>query len=192
MKQPTPQEVRDFWSYMTKRFNTKVVDKASAVEMQLIAYGLDLIGIQDKDTFLSRFTTTIGRSIYMPQKVGEGPDLWEQIVLCTHEHQHVVQHDREGMYYDISYLANSAARAHWEAEAYRCNLELTYWRTGKVPSGDQLSWVLGAYGCNKNDITVASQLLDLSAVSVLDGAIVSEATSAALEYLNEHLSHLRA
>ncbi len=45
-----------------------------------------------------------------------------------------MQHDREGLAYEVSYLADRAARARWEAEAYRSNLELQFWRTGTTPS----------------------------------------------------------
>ena len=62
---------------------------------------------------LKNFTTTIGRRIYTPFEVGSpkgGWDLWHQIVICVHEHQHVVQHDREGLAYEVSYLADRRAR----------------------------------------------------------------------------------
>ena len=83
---------------MQDHFRTSVINKSSALEMQLVARGLEALGIQRKDRFLKNFTTTIGRRIYTPFEVGSpkgGWDLWHQIVICVHEHQHVVQ-QREG------------------------------------------------------------------------------------------------
>ena len=113
-----PEEVWAFWRFMQDHFRTSVINKRSALEMQLVARGLEALGIQSKDRFLKNFTTTIGRRIYTPFEVGSpkgGWDLWHQIVICVHEHQHVVQHDREGLSYEVSYLADRAARARWLA-----------------------------------------------------------------------------
>ena len=87
-----------------------------------------------------------------------------------HEHQHVVQHDREGLAYEVSYLADRAARARWEAEAYRSNLELQFWRTGTTPSAQRTASVLKDYGCRDGDIEVTAKSLALSALSVKKGA----------------------
>src|SRR5690606_36096317 len=108
-----PEEVWAFWRFMQDHFRTSVINKNSALEMQLVARGLEALGIQSKDRFLKNFTTTIGRRIYTPFEVGSpkgGWDLWHQVVICVHEHQHVVQHDREGLSYEVSYLADRADR----------------------------------------------------------------------------------
>ena len=48
----------------------------------------------------------------------------------------------EGWPTRVSYLADRAARARWEAEAYRSNLELQFWRTGTTPSAQRTASVL--------------------------------------------------
>ena len=179
---------------MQDHFRTSVINKRSALEMQLVARGLEALGIQSKDRFLKNFTTTIGRRIYTPFEVGSpkgGWDLWHQIVICVHEHQHVVQHDREGLAYEVSYLADRAARARWEAEAYRSNLELQFWRTGTTPSAQRTASVLKDYGCRDGDIEVTAKSLALSALSVKKGAVINEATHVALGWLDEHVPRLR-
>ena len=190
-----PEEVWAFWRFMQDHYRTTVVNKRDALEMQLVAQALDALGIQSRDRFLRNFTTTLGRRIYTPFEVGSprgGWDLWSQVVICVHEHQHVVQHDREGLSFEVSYLADRAARARWEAEAYRSNLELHFWRYGTTPSARRIAEVLGDYGCRPEDVDVAAKSLALSAVSVRKGAVINEATHVALGWLDEHVPRLRA
>jgi hypothetical protein len=190
-----PEEVWAFWRFMQDHYRTTVVNKRDALEMQLVAQALDALGIQSRDRFLRNFTTTLGRRIYTPFEVGSprgGWDLWSQVVICVHEHQHVVQHDREGLSFEVSYLADRAARARWEAEAYRSNLELHFWRYGTTPSARRIAEVLGDYGCRPEDVDVAAKSLALSAVSIRKGAVINEATHVALGWLDEHAPRLRA
>lgn len=190
-----PEEVWAFWRFMQDHYRTTVVNKRDALEMQLVAQALDALGIQSRERFLRNFTTTLGRRIYTPFEVGSprgGWDLWSQVVICVHEHQHVVQHDREGLSFEVSYLADRAARARWEAEAYRSNLELHFWRNGTTPSARRIAEVLGDYGCRPEDVDVAAKSLALSAVSIRKGAVINEATHVALGWLDEHVPRLRA
>ena len=190
-----PEEVWALWRFMQDHYRTTVVNKRDALEMQLVAQALDALGIQSRDRFLRNFTTTLGRRIYTPFEVGSprgGWDLWSQVVICVHEHQHVVQHDREGLSFEVSYLADRAARARWEAEAYRSNLELHFWRYGTTPSARRIAEVLGDYGCRPEDVDVAAKSLALSAVSIRKGAVINGATHVALGWLDEHVPRLRA
>ena len=190
-----PEEVWAFWRFMQDHYRTTVVNKRDALEMQLVAQALDALGIQSRERFLRNFTTTLVRRIYTPFEVGSprgGWDLWSQVVICVHEHQHVVQHDREGLSFEVSYLADRAARARWEAEAYRSNLELHFWRYGTTPSARRMAEVLSDYGCRPEDVDVAAKSLALSAVSIRKGAVINEATHVALGWLDEHVPRLRA
>ena len=94
--------------------------------------------------------------------------------------------------FEVSYLADRAARARWEAEAYRSNLELHFWRHGTTPSARRIAEVLSDYGCRPEDVDVAAKSLALSAVSVRKGAVINEATHVALGWLDEHVPRLRA
>ena len=125
-----PEEVWSFWRFMQDHFRTTVVNKQNALETQVVARVLDTLGIQSKDRFLKNFTTTIGRCIYTPFEVGSpkgGWDLWSQIVVCVHEHQHVVQHDREGL------RSSSRSRPRCVASCSRCSGRPA--RTPRVAAG---------------------------------------------------------
>jgi hypothetical protein len=190
-----PDEVFAFWAHMQQRFGTTTVNKADAVEMQIVGSVLDTLGILDKERFLRSFTTTLGRKIYAPFDVGSANevwDLWDQVVVCVHEHQHVVQHEREGLSFEVSYVADRAARARFEAEAYRSNLEMHFWRFGSPMRSRPVAELLHDYGCRPEDVEVAAHSLALANVAVRRGAVLNEATRAALDWLDVHAPHLRA
>jgi hypothetical protein len=190
----TSGDAAGLWAHMTDHFGTRVIDKSEAVEMRLIARLLDALRIVDRERFLSNFATTIGRRIYLPFQIGRGDeaDLWHQIVLCAHEHQHVAQHDRQGLRFELGYLTDRATRARLEAEAYRCHLELHYWRWGTLPDARELAERLGSYGCRPEDIDLAERMLRIWAVPIRHGAVLGEASQVAIAWLDEHVPHLRA
>jgi hypothetical protein len=190
----TGGDVAGLWAHMTDHFGTRVVDKADAVEMRLVARLLDAVGVLDRQRFLESFATTIGRRIYLPFAIGRGDeaDLWHQIVLCAHEHQHVVQHERRGLRYALAYLTNRTERARLEAEAYRCHLELHHWRWGTLPDPRELAETLGSSGCAPADVDLAERMLRIWAVPIRHGAVLGEASQVAIAWLDEHVPHLRA
>src|SRR5207244_13035308 len=129
---------------------------------------LDAIGVRYRDSWLNQCATTIGRRIYVPFTVGDAStlDLWSQVVLCVHEHQHVVQHDKLGLRYELNYLTSKAARARYEAEAYRSELELAAWRGQPLPNPHQLALSLSGYGVTDADREVAARLFQLWSVPI--------------------------
>src|SRR5262249_28101861 len=126
----TPELVRAFYKHMTGTFGASVIDKRSATEMQVVAGVLGALGIVNREEFLRRFATTIGKRIYLPFDVGDaaqGWSLWSQVAVLTHECQYIVQYNANGpLGFSWRYLTNTAARAAFEAEAYRCQLELQW------------------------------------------------------------------
>ncbi|HMA91698.1 MAG TPA: hypothetical protein VKP30_03385 [Polyangiaceae bacterium] len=193
--EPPDAVVSAFWKHMQSHYGTSLVNKLSSVEMNLLSQALDTLGILKKVEFLENFTTTIGRCIYVPFEPGvprAGWDLWSQVVICVHEHQHVEQQRRLGIEYEARYLADRASRAEFETEALRSNLELAYWRTGKIPSTKALANTLSNYCCSAGDIAVASKQLALSALSIRCGAVLNEASKVALDWLDEHAPNLKA
>src|SRR5262249_31578700 len=135
MAEPTPETVRGLWQHMAQHYGSQVADKKDSTLMRAIAGALQLFGVERADDFLSRFTTTIGSVIYAPFEVGvdaRGWSLWEQIVICVHEHMHVYQWRAEGVGFVAKYITSSAARAAYEAEAYRSAAELSWWRSCQV------------------------------------------------------------
>ena len=197
MKEPTPELVCAFWKFMTQHYNTTVVDKASAIEMQIASSVLGALHILDPSAFLQHYTTTIGRRIYCPFTPGDastpGGSLFEQLVVCTHEHEHVVQSDTLGaVTYSYRYLTSTASRTRLEAEAYRASLELSWWRNKTLPDIGTLANCLKGYGVTDTDIATAKAILMASAKSVRQGAIVNPASAVAIAWLNTNAPELRA
>jgi hypothetical protein len=186
-----PATVRAFWAFMTDRYRTTVKAKADAVEMVALAQVLQQMGIVSADGFLRQYATTLGRRIYLPFVPGEGADLWSQIVVGVHEHQHVEQLDRESVAFLWNYATRPAKRTLYEAEAYRSNMELSFWRTGQVPSPAALAATLRAYGVSETDVKVAEKALAISAVAVRAGGVANGASKVAIEWLNANAPELR-
>jgi hypothetical protein len=192
----TPALVAEFWQYMMHRYGGSVIDKRNASEMQLVGALLGKLGIVDKDSFLRHYATTIGHRIYIPFEIGLAtPDwsLWGQIMVCTHECEHIVQYDNLGpIKFAWQYVAKTAGRARLEAEAYRCQLELHFWRTAQLLSPHELASSLKSYGVTDADIQVAETILRMSAESVRRGAVINPTSRAAIDWLNVHAPELRA
>jgi hypothetical protein len=187
-REPRSEQVTAFWAYMQAHFGTSLLNQLNNAEIDLITQALDTIRIGDRASFLNRCSLTIGKRIYVPFEPGvarPGWDLWRQMVLCVHEHQHVVQHERLGLEFAARYMADRAERANYEVEALRSDLELEYWRTRKVPSTKALAERLYNYGCRKDDVAFAAKALSLAAVPVRKGAVVNESSKVALDWLNE-------
>jgi hypothetical protein len=193
---PTPDDVRGLWAFMTAHYGTSVINKENAAEMQLVASMLDTLGIVDKQDFLLHYCTTIGRRIYVPFIPGTAFnewDLWSQVIVVAHEHEHVEQEDALGLLtYGARYVGSPSTRADYEAEAYRSMLELNWWHSRTMPDPNKVARLLSGYGVSETDIAVVATTLREAAESVQFGAILNKATSVALSWLNEHAPHLRA
>lgn len=192
----TPSEVVAFWNYLQNVYGTSRFTKQDSNEMAILGNLLDALGILNREEFIGRFTTTILKSIYTPFTVGipSGSwDLWHQVVIGVHEHIHVLQHTNEGLKYDAYYLADSAARARYETEAYRSALEIECWRYRAFKSTPkQLAEKLRNYACSEMDIRVAEKTLELSKMSIEQGAVFSPVTRVAIEWLEAHCGRLKA
>jgi hypothetical protein len=188
-----PEDVRAFWKFMQDHYGTSVIAKDDAKSMRAIATLLDALGVMDRDAFLRDYTTTIGKKIYTPFEIGvaqPGWDLWQQIVVCVHEHQHVVQHVRDGLAYEAGYVADTSTRARHESEAYLTNIELHHWRFGQIPTPRRFAEKLAHYACKDQDIAWAAKYLTLTAETVRMGGAVTEAGAVALDWLDDHLPEL--
>jgi hypothetical protein len=193
--QPTPELVRTFYKHMNASFDARVISKGDTAEMRAAAWALEAMGITDAEGFLKRFASTVGRRIYVPFTVGQasaGWSLWHQIEVGAHEHQHVVQSDREGpVRFSWQYLRDDAARARFEAEARSTNLELHFWRYGKLPP--VTDWVknLEHYALGNAHIGTVKAILESRAHTTARGGVYTDAGKAAIAWLNENAAHLR-
>lgn len=184
-----PEHVKAFWAFMQAKYGTRVVTKAQAPEMQFIAEALGAMHIVDKDEFLSRFTTTIGTTIYTSFEVGvvtEAHSCISQIVVCAHEHQHVVQLRKNGVVFLTSYLLDSTSRAAYEAEAYRVTLTLLYYLTGNIGDPGAYADVLKAYATTEADQAFVKEYLRLSVPTLRAKGVPDEASQVTLDWLRQH------
>ncbi len=113
------------------------------------------------------------------------------MVVCVHEHQHVEQYDSDGWRFMWRYLTSTAKRALYEAEAYRCNFEMYFWRHGNLPSARKRAEALRHYGCSDRDIAVVEKYLALSSETIKAGGVINRSTRVALKWLNQYLPRLR-
>jgi len=183
-----PDVVRGLWDHMVAHYDARVMDKADSEDMELVARFLDQLGVMDGETFLRRYTTTIGRTIYVPFQIGVDQgrhSLHGQVRLCAHEFQHVVQHIREPGRYELEYLTDTAARARLEAEAFRSNMELEWFLTGRLLRPMDLADNLVAYACTDADVAVAAKALSMSSRVVSKGGVINEASKVAIAYLED-------
>lgn len=185
---PTPEDVRAFWAAMQKQWATTQVNKANATEMQAVAELLDLLGITNKQDFLRNFTTVLGEKIYTPFDPGvptHGWPLWSQIRVCVHEHHHVWQFRAAGgLGFMWNYVASPADRAHYEAEAYRCDMVMEYHFRGRMLEPKILaSYLSSSYGCSETDALVMERMLVASIPAIKSGARPSDVLRWAVPWL---------
>lgn len=185
----TQQQVKGLWDAMQKQYNTTTYSKQASPEMQIISQILDVLGISDKETFITEFTTTLGRNIYTPFEIGipdPNHDLLYQLIICAHEHQHVVQYERPygGLDFALKYLKDTTWRTAFEAEAYRVSITLHYWISGKMPDPQPyVRMVAEAYGIEKTDQDFMSEYLRLSLPTIKAKGIPDEAAKFAIQWL---------
>ena len=188
--EPTPEIVKDFWDYMQQEFDFRVANKSKSSLMRLAAWFLNLMGIQDKKGFLAAYTTTIFSTVYIPFEIGVANDFYSlpsQISICVHEATHVFQNDEDHRF-TWRYATSTSWRAHYEAEAYRTNMELYWWYTGELLDPCMLAEKLLHYGCKKGDVLSCQRNLEVAAKMVKRGGVVSEASKVAIKWLKENAS----
>ena len=198
----TSNQVKDFWSFMMKEFGAKVEQKNDAMLMKVAAEFLESLHIQSKDDFMKHFVTTIGKTIYIPFVIGDlGLDdrwpLWNQVRVCVHECQHVVQGEREGWAaFGSKYLTSSSYRAGYEAEAFGCDMEMEFWKQGNTgfnagAFAEERPYVLKSYGCTTEDIDMVKEILSIRAGIVSQGVVENMASVKAITWLGQYVPELQ-
>lgn len=191
----TPELTKAFWAYMQNEFGSSVEEKNDALVMEVAADLLAVLKIQDKEQFMKNFVTTLYKTIYIPFEIGVEDDrwtLWNQVRVCVHEHQHIVQGERDGwVTFCSSYLTSSLCRAGYEAEAYGSDLEMEFWRTEDILDINQRVASLKSYGCSDEDIEQARQMLEIRADVVVQGVVANPSSIKAIAWLEENVPGLR-
>jgi hypothetical protein len=195
---PDREVVHGLWMSLAVRYRTQLIPKKVAMEMVLLDKIASRFGFADGASFLESYATTLGRRIYVPFGIGipdpEWP-LWSQIGTALHEHQHVVQMVRAGGLpaYARDYLLSSAKRASLEADAYACNLFVTYQRYGEVPD-TAIDWVIrsleDAYYVTTKDLSVVRAMLKSYAAAIESGGVPNEVCKIATIWMQKNAPHL--
>lgn len=188
--EPTPEDVRAFYAWYCGRLRIRIVRKQNAPEMRVLAELLDRMGVLEKEAFIERFTTIVPpiRAVYVPFEPGVPTryhPLWEQIAVLCHEGEHMRQCSADGDgAFSWDYVTSPARRAHYEALAYRVNLELRYRFFGEMKDPRMLASSLRHYGCSATDVDVAAKEMLLAAPVIQRGIIVQQSTRIACEWLD--------
>lgn len=182
------ETVRAFAEHLTRELGASVV---SPTPGWLRAY-LSLAGGNP-----DRYALTVGRTIYMPVEIGAtrpGWSAWSQMVLLTHECQHVAQGERRSMLERaFDYATSTARRTETETQAFAAELELELWRRGEIASwwfGARAS-SLGAYHVSGVDLAVCERHLRVLAPTVRRSGYVTHAGRIAIQWLDRHAPQLR-
>ncbi len=187
----TPEMVKGLWDFLSQTYQTEIVPKEKSLVMKVVAQTLDLLQITDKQSFMTRFTTTLGRVIYVPFTPGVPTPLHSlesQLSIAAHEHQHVIQLDAKGggFTFMYNYLASQAWRAAYEAEAYRVSMTMQYRLRGSMSSPMSYALLLKSYGIDQAGQDYAAEFLDLAVPSIRRGGIPDEAARVSLYWLQDN------
>lgn len=182
----TPTIVRGLWAFLAGHYKTKVKAKATSAEVRVIAQMLDQMGVVDAGAFLTRQTTTLGKTIYIPFRLGVATpvhSLEHQLVTGAHEHQHVVQMNKDGLSFAAGYTLDTVKRTAYEAEAYRVTMTLTYYLNGSMPAPAEYAELMKNYGVTAKDRDFLAEYLRISIPAIRAGGIPDEATRLALQWI---------
>jgi len=185
----TPELVAGLWAHLGRELRFAVADKGDSVLMAMGARIVEAVTRTSADAFLSRYVTTLplprGVVVYAPFVPGVATDLWPlraQLYVAVHEAQHAQQWHREGIAWPVLYVASSAWRARYEAEAMRA-AETVRWRLERVLySPAALASGLAGYGCSAGDVGVAEVELALDGETIRAGGVADVAAAVALDW----------
>jgi len=196
MSDPTKEQVQALWVHMSAKYGSVIVPKSSSEFMQVVSQLLGKMHISDPDNFMLYYTTTIANCVYVPFEIGVDNgiwSLWDQIGVCAHEHHHIEQQERIGpATFDWRYLTDADSRARFEAEAYICQVELDFWRKGTLDyRPEDLSIELRGYGCNDDQVAIASDVLRLLGKTVLAGGVLNKSSRDVINWMNQFAPEVR-
>jgi len=190
----TPEMVIGLWQHLEETFESDVVYKPDSTLMEGIAWALDVMDILDPKEFMDNYGTTIFNTIYIPFQVGEagivaGWPLVNQASMAIHEHHHVHQCATQGpVIFASSYLAKKSGRAHWEAEAYRCNMEYYYWLRGHIDDTEPARYArkIKNYGCGDDEVKYIKDFLEMSLPVIRENVVISPVCTEAFKFLENY------
>ena len=188
----TGKQVQQFWRYMSKKYKFDVVDKNDAIEMKLVAWMLEQMGIMAEQVFLDGYSTTISlgnmRKVYVPFDIGKGNQnaLKNQVLICGHETKHVMQGQQERRFL-LKYLGSDTARAYYEMDALRVDMELAHFLSGKCPNPRTLANKLKMYSIEAPDRRTVEKHLKAAKKIVERGGVSTGISKDAIRWWKKKL-----
>lgn len=179
----TPEDSIAFHWYLSDQVGARWHNKGDSEAMAWAAARLEDAGILSAEVFLNHYATTIGEDVFLTSPPGTR-DPWSEIVLATHEAQHILQRARDPINYEIRYLSDVAARVSYEVEAYRAGMEVDYPRRGAVRSPAATARALQDYGASPHAQEIARIQLETAAgILFRGGGPTTEAARLAVPWL---------
>ena len=188
MKDLNRKIVEDLWDDMQSRFRFKVLDKNKSSTMRLIGNLLQIMGVQSRKTFMSRYAVTFRDKVYIPFEIGGG-NYWHlvgQVCNVVHEAHHVICFHKSPFKFPVRYLVSSTARAHYEMEAMRARMEMYRYLTGRMLEPSLVAGRLKAYACRQKDIDVTRKSLEAVYKVIERGGVVTETAQYAIQTLERN------
>ena len=181
----TEKLTKQYAKYISGIYGTTLHDKHDDQAMKAIGALLEKIGVLDADEFMSRFSTTLFKDVYLSFDPGVTTMVNEglasrrrrsQVGIITHEHQHVAQMNETGaLKFTTSYVADEEFRALAETEAYRATMEVHWIFTGQIIPAKSLANHLHSYMVSEPLIRMAELYLISASRMVESGNLVTEA-----------------
>jgi len=190
----------EFSSYMCGKFGAKVVQKETSDVMKAVATGFDLArtlgtgGLASGSDFLTRITTTLGDTVYMPDATLNG-DPREFIQILTHEIQHVIQFHASSTEFLWLYATETESRVKYETDAYAAGASMSFWLTGSFElSGNEdqiVSLLVADYHLQEADSALAKVALKSLFSSLRNGIIMSQSGREAVSWFDRNYPSLK-
>lgn len=178
--------------HLSKVFDSRVAQRTDAPEYQLVRHVVEAatLGKVDIEELLENYSQTIGPLVYLAPKHTADPDLLMSVAV--HEHEHVVQWQRDHLRMSWLYITETEGRAAYEAKAYASQMEFQHARFGAVPSLEELTLPLegAAYMLGHDDIKLARGMLVQRATAASHGHYAGASALEAIAWAKTHAPSL--
>lgn len=183
----TPEQTKEFHRAACERWHAHIADKNDSSVISAVASLLDTMKILDKEEFMENYTITLLDTIYPPYDVGvpDNYSLWDQVETLVHELVHVQQYRDDKLGFPFRYVADKSARAEYEAKAYAADMEMFYWRTGKLYDIRARAQVLENYALEQEHINFAASLMESIGATIEAGAAVNDIAAWSMDWLEQ-------
>jgi len=150
------QTVQNFYKFMQAQYGLTYVPKQKSWVMKVCAFFVSLLGYMSKEKFMTRFTTTFFKKVYLSFKPGgDKISLAEQVWILVHECEHIEQQMADGFLFYTNYLFIKRYRLAYETEAYCAGIEMSYFLNSKKLNVIRLVDSLKNYGFKSNELNEA-------------------------------------